>query len=136
MGGYGDKQLFRMVFPEYDFGADADEVMSFRLPVRDDGTAMQGQLVNIGVMVTETFACTTTAASVSIGTAADADAYAKLNIADTTADLDFFDKSDDTDAIIADDIAAATLVQVTFTQGTDDSADAGKGYLVLDFYVW
>lgn len=134
--GYSDKQLVPMIFPAFDFGGDADEVISFRLPPRDNGDAMQGQLVNVAVMVTETFACATTAASISIGTAADADAYALLTIADETADLDFFDKSDDTDAIISADIAAGTLIQMTLTQSTDDSADAGIGYPVLYFYAW
>ena len=134
--GYSDKQLFRVALPNYDFGADANEKYSFRLPKRDNGDPMQGQLVKIGCMITEAFAATTTPASIELGTAADADAFAKLNIPDLAADVDCYDETDDTDAIIADDIPAGTLLEVNLTQATDDTSDTGQGIPFFDFWVW
>ena len=132
MASYDDVRLMSFTFPEWDFG-DGDTVdnLSFRLP-----TGRPGRLVKIGVMVSETFACDSTAAQVEIGTAADPDAYAKLVIADGAADVDFFDETDDTDAIISGDIAADTLIEVTPTAGADSSTAAGKGLLVLEFEVY
>lgn len=130
-GGYADKSYYNVTFEEFDFGADADEIYSFRLP-----PGCRGRLINIGISVTEEFACATTVASIKLGTAADDDAYATLNIADETADKDYFDVSDDTDAITEDEIAADTLLQVTLTQSTDDSSDAGKGHPSFTFEVY
>ena len=113
-------------FDLYDFGANADEVISFRGP-----PGYQGTVLNIGVSVTEAFACTTTPAQVLVGTAADPDAYGRLNIADLAADVDFFDVSDDTDAISAAAVAlipADQLIQVTLVQSTDNTADTGQGH--------
>jgi hypothetical protein len=133
---YGDKKLVRVNFPEFDFGADANETYCFRLPKDEHGNNQQGELVNIGLSITETFACDGTAASVELGSTSDADAYAKLTIADAAADNDCFDVSDDTDAIISANIAAGALLKVTLTQSTDGSSDAGKGMPFFDFYVW
>lgn len=133
---YSEKRLVRVTLPEFDFGNDANEKYSFRLPKNTDGNSMQGQLVKIGVMVTETFACSTTPAAIELGIATNADEYAKLNIADEAADADCFDETDDTDAIIKDDIPADTLLEVNLTQATDASADAGKGMPFFDFWVW
>jgi len=127
-GGYDEYQTMTICLPEFDFGADADETMSFRIP--DEYTA---ELIKIGVMVTETFACDSTAASVELGTASDSDAYAKLNIADAAADNDCYDETDDTDAIISANIAANALVRVTLSQSVDGTADAGKG---VPFFVF
>lgn len=134
--GYSDKQLVRMTLPLFDFGGGAAETYSFRLPVSDSGVAMQGQLVGIGVMVTEVFATDTTTGSVAVGTAADADAYGILNVPDASADNDCIDATDDTDAIISESIAASTLIRVTLTNGTDAGAVTGQGIPYVDFYVW
>lgn len=127
-GGYDDYQVMTICLPEFDFGADANETMSFRIPDEYDA-----ELIKIGVMVTETFACDTTPARVELGTAADSDAYAKLVIADGAADNDCFDETDDTDAIISASISANSLVRVTLTQSVDATADAGKG---VPFFVF
>ena len=133
---YPDKRLIRMIFDEYDFGNDANEVFSFRLPYDEHGVAQKGRLVNVGVMVTEVFACDSTVASVRVGTAGNNDAFAELNIPDATADEDCYDVSDDTDAILDEDIPADTLVEVNLIQSTDASSDTGKGIPFIDIYVW
>jgi len=120
--------------PLVDFGdgsGGAVDAMSFRLP-----TGYRGRLVKIGVAVTETFACDTTAACVKLGTSSDDDAYAKLNIADGTADLDFFDETDDTDAIIDEDIPADTLLKLTTAVGVDAATEAGMGHPMLVFEIY
>ncbi len=117
-----------ITFPEYDFGVDRDFTGYFRLP-----TGYVIELLKIGLMVTEAFACTTTAADIRLGTASDDDAYAKLQIADGAAVTDFQDETDDPDAIIEAHIPADTLLKLTLTQSTDDSADAGKGLPILYF---
>lgn len=127
-GAYDSYNTMTICLPEFDFGGGAAETMSFRVPA-----AMTAELIKIGVMVTETFADDTTTASVQLGTAADADAYAKLAIPDGTADNDCFDETDDTDAIISANIAASALVRVTLTNGTDSGTVAGKG---VPFFVF
>lgn len=134
--GYSDKQLVRVNLPLFDFGGAAVETMSFRLPNDEHGNAMQGRVVGVGVMVTEVFAADTTPGTVELGTAADADAYAKLSIPDGTADNDCFDVTDDTDAIITEAIASGTLLKVTLTNGTDASAVTGQGIPYFDIYCW
>ena len=119
---YSERFIMRVDLGNYDFGNNADETGTFRLP-----PGYQGKLIDIGVMVSETFACDATVASVALGTTSDPDAYALLNIADGAADDDCYDVTDDTDAIIADDLPAATLLKWTLTQATDGSADAGQG---------
>lgn len=127
-GGYDSYNTMTICLPSFDFGGGAAETMSFRIP-----DEMSAELIKIGVMVTETFATDTTTGSVQLGTAADADAYAKLVIPDGTADNDCFDETDDTDAIISANISANSLVRVTLTNGTDSTAVAGQG---VPFFVF
>jgi len=137
MSDYSKKRLIRQQFETFDFGGGADEVFSLRLPKNENGGNMQGQLVNVGVMVTEVINADT-APTVQVGTAADNDAYAKLEIADGTADEDCFDVSDDTDAILNANIPAGTLVEINYTAGSGTSGGAvtGQGMPFLDMYVW
>ncbi len=121
-------QFLCLTFPEYDFGVDRDFTGYFRLPPGYDA-----DLLKIGLMVTEAFACTTTPADIRLGTSSDDDVYAKLQIADGAAVTDFQDETDDTDAIIKPYIAAGTLLKLTLTQSTDDTADTGKGLPMLQF---
>jgi len=79
------------------------------------------------------FAVDTGEANVQLGTAADANVYAQLNIPDAAADLDFYDETDDTNAIISADIAHDTLLRVTLTNGTDGTAVTGQGIPFLWF---
>jgi len=127
---YDDIKLLSKTYL-HDFGA-ASEVSQFRLP-----PGYKGRLLNVGVSITETFVGTTTDADVQVGTTADPDAYAKLVIPETTAaDLDFWDVSDDTDAIIlAEPLPADTLIKVTFTAPTGGTP-AGIGWVQLDFEIW
>lgn len=129
---YDNSQIIdHTVYGNFDFGGGAAEVLSFRGP-----PGKKGKLLNIGVSVVEAFANDATVASVAVGTAADADAYGLLNIADGVADLDYYDKSDDTDAVIAANIPADQLVQVTLTNGTDGTAVTGQGipHVVIEWY--
>ena len=128
---YDKVKLVEISLPLFDFGGGAAETYSFRLP-----TGMSAKLVKIGVGVTEVFATDTTLGSVEIGTAADADAYAKLEIPDTSADNDFIDETDDTDAIISKDIDADTLIKVTLTNGTDSGSVTGQGIPKLSFEMY
>ena len=128
---YDNKQMLCMVWPEFDFGGGAAEVLSFRMP-----TGYTGKILKIGVSITETFANDSTEANFQVGTAADNDAYAKLNIADGAADEDFYDETDDTNAILAADIPADTLIEINLTNGTDGSAVAGKGYPTLWLQIY
>ena len=132
---YSNKHLFVKTFPEHDFGAGA-EIYSFRLPLNEHGVAMKGRLVNAGVHITETFANDQGGGTLQIGTAADNDAYALVNIADGAADEDCYDVTDDTDAILEEDIAAGTLIEVNCTQSTDSSTAAGKGMPFVEIYCW
>jgi len=125
---YDDYNTMSICLPSFDFGGGADETMSFRIP-----TAMDAELIKIGVMITETFATNATTGSVQLGTASDADAYAKLVIPDGAADNDCYDETDDTDAIISANISAGALVRVTLTHGTDGSSVAGIG---IPFFVF
>jgi len=129
---YDDVKVFSKTLNEFDFGGGAAEVLQFRLP-----PGYTGRLLNIGVSVTETFADDTTSADIQCGTTSDPDAYGKLVIPDGTADLDFFDISDDTDAVIlAEPIPTDSLIKVTLTNGTDSGTAAGKGHPQLDFEIW
>ena len=128
---YDDINRMCVSLPEFDFGGGAAETFSFRLP-----TGYRARLVKIGVAITEVFATDTTEGSVEVGTAADADAYAKLSIADEAADNDFYDETDDSDAIIDADIAADTLIRITLTNGTDSGTVSGKGIPMLYFEVY
>ena len=129
---YDEKKVFSKTLGEFDFGGGAAEVFQFRLP-----PGYSGRLINIGVSATEVFAVNTASATVEVGTTADPDAYGKLIVPDAVADLDFYDTSDDTDAIIlAEPIPADELVKVTLTNGTDDSSVTGKGIPQLDFEIW
>ena len=136
MGDYSNKQLIRMTLPSHDFGAGA-EIYSFYLPPREDGKQSQGQVANVGIMaITEAFANDSGGGTVQVGTATDNDAYAKLNIPDATADEACIDINTDTDVVIADDIAAGTLVEVNCTQSTDTGTAAGIGMPFIDLYIW
>lgn len=137
MYSYAEKRLCRVTLPNHDFGATAGvKEFSFRLPNDEHGRPCQGQVVKIGVMVTEVFACDATAAFFELGTAADPDAFCKLTIADGAAAKDCFDETDDTDAIIAKNIPAGTLVEVTLTEGTDGTGVTGQGIPFVDILCW
>ena len=111
-------------FPLQDLGAAA-EVFSFRGPLDKDGVILQ-----IGGAVVETFACDNTAAALLVGTAADANLFAQLNIPDATADLVFWSEENDPDAILTR-IPKNTLVQFSGQNGVDAGTEAGMVIPIL-----
>lgn len=121
---YSDADRRQYPFGEIDFGA-ASESTSITGP-----KGKTGVLKWIHVSCTETFADGT--GDVQVGTAGDADAYAKFALG-TLADTDSASTDDattDTDAIIDPDIPADTQVEVTFTQPAA-GAQTGKGYVTI-----
>ena len=127
---YDDVKFLTVALPEFDFSFGS-EVLSFRLP-----TTWPARLIKIGLAVTVDFACDTTEADIQLGTAADPNAYAELNITDGTTNEDFFDETDDTNAILAADIPAGTLIEVGLNVGTDSGTAAGKGMPMFFFEMY
>lgn len=135
---YSNKQLIRMNFPSHDFGdTSANEIISFRLPYDEHGNSQKGKLVNTGVMVTEAF-INSAAATVTLGTSSTTGAFVSLAIPTGTSDADCYDVSDDTDAIVSEEIAKDTLIQMGMNAGTGtaNGAVTGQGRPFVDVYVW
>ena len=127
---YNDVKHITYAFESFDFGGAADESFSFRLP-----TGYKGRLVKIGVMVREAFVSTSTNAFVQLGTASDDDKYGQLEIANGAADIDCYDETDDTDAIIDEDIAADTLLEVNLLQAYAGSPTGqGNPFFVFEIF--
>jgi len=114
-----------------DMGNGTPTVFSFKGP-----TGMQGTIIDVGIEVTETFACDSTEASFLVGTTSDDDAYAKLNITDGTALTDTFNIQDDTNAIISEALPADTQIECKPVVGVDSGTEAGIGYpyVVVEWY--
>jgi hypothetical protein len=135
---YSDDQIVNVCLGNWDFGdGNTVDIQSWRLP-----PGFKGEVIAVGVSITETVNALTTAPTVKVGTAANDDAYALLTIPNGTADKDFFDQTDDTDAIIAAasgqdaQIPAGTLVQFTGTQAATSGTAAGKGNVIVTFRLW
>jgi len=133
---YDEDRIYTISLPEWDFGDGATvEKVGAKLP-----PGYKGDLLGIGVRVTETFAVDNTPAKLQVGTSGDADAYGLLNIPDATADTVFFDQTDDTDAIIAHttegQIAAGEEFFIEGVVGVDAGTEAGKGIPELVFRIW
>ena len=119
-----------------DFGAGVGTPWSFKGP-----TGKKGTIFDVGVRVTEAFVDDTApTAAVQVGSSATAAAYAKLQIADGTANTDTFNIQDDTDCLIADPntdnpalsgagaLPADTQVEVSYIASSDSGTPAGIGY--------
>ena len=106
-----------------DLGDGTPEQWSFKGPA-----GKQGMLIDIGIHVTETFACDNTAAKIQIGSGGDLDAYGQLEIPDGTAATNCFNVQDDTDAVISQALPADTQIEVTSVKGVDAGTEAGIGY--------
>ena len=104
---------------EQDIGAGVGTAWSFKGP-----NGYKGRIVEMGAHITETFTATTTPGYIRAGTGADADAYAEMNMG-VAADTNTWTTNNDTDAIIAADIAANAQVEVTHVAPTGGSP-AGK----------
>lgn len=96
----------------------------------------RGFLVDVGIRVTETFACDSTAAKIRLGTASDADQYAELVISDGTLKGDVFNTCDDRDAIKGPELPEEGQIEVTFVNSADSGVAAGAGevYAIIDWY--
>ena len=93
---------------------------------------MTGQVRLVSLLVTEAFLDDTLEAAIEVGTAADHDAYVKMNITDATAVNTIFDSSThDTNAIIDAEIPKDLLTVITHTEGTDGSGVTGQGILTV-----
>ena len=114
-----------------DMGNGTPPVFSFKGP-----TGMKGTIIDVGIEVTETFACDSTEASFQVGTTGDANAYCQLNVTDGTALTDTFNIQNDTNAIIAEAIPADTQIECTPVVGVDSGTEAGIGYpyVVVEWY--
>lgn len=118
---YDNAQIITYSLGLHDFGAGSDD-LAIKGP-----TGKKGRIVDIGVMVTETFTATTTPGYVRLGTAADADAYAELGMG-VAADTNYWNILDDTDAIIAADVPADTQIEVALVAPTGGTP-AGIGWV-------
>jgi hypothetical protein len=110
-------------YPLWDFGATAGTTVKYIA----GPAGMRGRLIDISIAITEAVLDDANAAHIQVGTTGDADAYAKLRIADGTAISTVFNSGNDTDAIIEADIPKDTVVMVTMTEGTDGSGVTGQG---------
>lgn len=129
---YDKYRIWTVTLPSYDYGDGATvDVTSCEFP-----PGYKGRLIDIGIMAQETFACDGTPASIAVGTAADDDAYGKLNIADGTADTDYFNSANDTDCIISEFIPAGTQIEITPAVGVDSGTEAGIGIGIITFEIW
>ena len=128
---YSNPRTCMYNFPEMDFGAAAGNTTHYIA----GPNGMQGRVLEVGVTTTEATVFATTLGMVEVGTAADLDAYALLNIATATATKTIFNSKDDTDAIISADIPADTTTAVTLIEGTGTGL-AGKGYpyVIVDWF--
>jgi len=123
---YSNPDRRSYVFPAVDFGA-GNTSHSFQGP---KGKA--GRLVAIHLSASETFTNTTTQGQILVGTGADTDAYALMNLG-TTAATDSVSSDDgvtDTDAILSADIPADTQVEVTCVAPTGGTP-AGIGTVTV-----
>ena len=138
MQGYDNPVTTMYNFPNMDFGAAAgDTVHRIAGP-----TGKKGKVREVGVVISEATVFATTLGQVKVGSAADDDAYALLNIATSTALNAVFNSADDTDAIIKAsnnidtvDITADTAILVTLVEGTGASlAGQGHPYVIIDWF--
>ena len=118
---YSNPHVATYTFGEHDFGAGGDA-----LAIKSPKGFESGRIVDIGVMVTETFTAVTTPAFVRLGTATDPDAYAELNLG-TAVNTDYYNTRDDTDAVIQGDITEAQI-EVAFVAPTGGTP-AGRGHV-------
>ena len=88
-----------------DMGNGTPVDWSFKGPV-----GKKGMLKDIGIHVTEVFACDQVVASLGIGTSRDPDAYGLLNMPDGTAATNVFNIQDDTDCIISEALCKTSIL--------------------------
>ncbi len=129
---YDNPRSLNYDFATMDFGAATGSPTVHKIA---GPAGKQGRVIEVGVVTSEATVFATTLGTVEVGTSADADAFAKLNIATGTATNTKFNTGDDTDAIISADIAADTLVYVTLTEGTGSGLTGqGAPYVIIDWF--
>ncbi len=95
----------------------------------------RGFLKAISVEVTETFTNDTTPAYVRVGTNADNDAHAEMDMGVAAIDTVYNDSNDDTDAIINGELPADTLLEVNFVAPTGGTpAGIGNVSVWIDWF--
>jgi hypothetical protein len=125
---YDNPIAISFAFPTHDFGAGAGAV-SFKGP-----PGKTGRLIDIAVHVTETFNQVTTPGYVRVGTGANPDAYAELNMG-AAANTDTWNTQDDPDAIIDSGLPADTQIEVAFVAPTGGTpAGIGNVTIATEWY--
>lgn len=134
MPTYDNPQTITYTWPvlaDWGTAAPADGVYSIKGPA-----GKKGRITDIGVSVTEVFACDSTPGYLNFGATAGAFEYARLIIPDATAAGDHFGLAEDTDAVTAwaeggvvDLIPADQQVEVTVDVGVDAGTETGQGYI-------
>lgn len=104
---YDNPLVITHVIPSVDFGAGGGN-----FAIKGPKGYENGRLMDVAVMVTETFTEDTTPGYVRVGTSGDADAYAQLELGTDAIATNYFNTDDDTDAIIEADIPTADTVQL------------------------
>lgn len=139
-GFYDNGRQISYSFGEIDFGAGGD-ALAIPVPYGAKGA----RIVDIAASVTETFTQDTTPGYVRLGTAADPDKFAELNLgvaADTdgygTKDDDIFPAGSDEGIDLArdgDSGAALSQIEVAFVAPTGGTP-AGKAYVNIAIEWW
>ena len=112
-----------------DLGAGVGTAWSFKGP-----KGKKGRIIDVGMHITETFTATTLAGMVLVGTAADPNYYAQLEMG-LAADTDFWNVDDDPDAILIEALPADTQVEVTHSAPTGGTpAGIGWPVVVVEWY--
>jgi len=116
------------VLSAVDFGA-GDSAHAIKAPAGYPN----GRLLDVGVAVSETFTETTTQGFVRVGTAADPDAYAELQMG-TAAATDFYNTQDDTDAIISEDVTNTQIEVACIAPTGGTPAGIGDVHILIDWF--
>jgi len=116
------------VLSAVDFGA-GDSAHAVKAPL---GFSF-GRLIDVGVAVSETFNQVTTQGFVRLGTGADADAYAELQMGAAAA-TDFYNTQDDTNAIIDENVTNTQIEVACIAPTGGTPAGIGDVHIMIDWY--
>lgn len=113
--------------PGVDFGA-GNSAHAIKAPAR----FTKGLILDVGVVVSETFTEDTTQGFVRLGSATDADAYAELQMG-TAAATDFYNTQDDPDAIINPNVTSTQIEVACIAPTGGTPAGIGDVVIVIDW---
>jgi len=116
------------VLSDVDFGA-GDTAHAIKAPAG----YTEGRIIDVGVAVSEVFNQVTTPGYVRLGTAADADAYAELNMAAAAA-TNFYNTQDDTDAIINAQVSSTQIEVACIAPTGGTETGIGDVHIVIDWF--